>query len=358
LTNILVTACGSVGGINFVNALHQVPHHPYSIIGADYYPLNAKLCDYDAFYKSPRHRRPEYPELIREIVKKEKVDFIHPSLEGEARVIAIHCSDTKAKTFLPSTETSGVCQSKSLICDKLTSNCNLAKPSFHYRNFKKSLRVLFKNFGSPLWVRYDKGAGGRGSLKCEDPEAIHKWISLMVHLGKGKEKHFIIQPYLPGADYAFDSIWRNGELVTSFTRKRLSYLFPHLSLSGITGTPTASQIVYNDRVNVTAKNAVLTVDPSPHGIFCVDLKEDAEGVPFVTEVNCKPHTTMFLWSQISKHYSLLGYNLAHVYTMLGLGKIKQTCLSQFNLYPEDLILLRTIDAGVILIDKDEKVRLK
>jgi carbamoyl-phosphate synthase large subunit len=351
--NLLVTASGSIGAINYVNAMRKssyafVPNVKLKIIGTDYYPLNAKMNDLDVFYKSDKHHTPAYFTLIRKLVKDEQIDFVHPSIEAEARVVAIQCPD--APTFLPALETSGFCLSKHLVCNKLADE-ELAMPSYHYQNEKDRLDELFLLYGSPLWVRLETGAGARGGLACKTPKMIRKWISLIVELGQGKERNFMIQRYLCGADYAFDSIWFKGKLLTSFTRKRLSYLFPHLTLSHLTGTPTVSQIVHNQEVNKRAKSAILSIDKNASGIFCVDFKEDENGIPFVTEVNCKPHSTMFLWS-------LAGENLAEYYTKIGFNGVPPYVLPEFDLYADGLVLLRTLDAGAFILDGTKKIKLR
>jgi glutathione synthase/RimK-type ligase-like ATP-grasp enzyme len=352
MKTILVTAAGSIGAINYVRALRK--EMQVRIVGTDYYPLNAEMNSLDTFYKSPKHHTHDYPALINRLVQTENADFVHPSIENEARVIAIHGNpETLSKTYLPKLETSGLCLSKTEVCNTLSKQC-LAKPALYYSKIKDNLEGVFKMFGSPVWVRLQTGAGGRGSLACKTPETIHTWIKLITTLGKGKEKDFIIQPYLKGNDYSFVSLWFNGNLLTSFSKQRLSYLFPHLSLSGITGTPTVSQIVHDCRVNETGVKAILAIDNEPHGIFCVDLKED-DGEVYVTEINCKPQTTMFLWSYVASCMGCKQHNLAAYYTQTGIAKAFPYELPKYDLYPDDWLLLRHVDVGVKLVTKHGKV---
>ena len=106
----------------------------------------------------------------------------------------------------------------------------------------------------------------------------------------------MIQEYLPGKNIACDSLWYNGKMIASFTRERLEYPFKHISPSGITGTPTVSRIIIDERINEIAKKAILASDSNPNGSYAVDLKGNKEDKPIVTEIDSgKFHTTTALW---------------------------------------------------------------
>lgn len=175
--------------------------------------------------------------------------------------------------------------------------------------------------------------------------------------GRAKKSDFIAQEYLPGRDLAFDSLWHKGGLVTSYARERLEYPFTHISLSGVTGTPTVARIIHDEEVTRIGISAVKALSPRPHGFYSVDLKEDADGKPKVTEVDGKWHTTAPLWGYaFSKVKKDIKYNIAHVYVEIGLnGEVKQD-LPEKDLFPEGLYLIRHIDCGVLLKHGDDVFR--
>ena len=105
--------------------------------------------------------------------------------------------------------------------------------------------------GSPLWVRSKNGAGGNLSLLCTNSEEAKHWINLWIMRQKAQLGDFMIQEYLPGQNIAWDSFWFNGKLIASYTRERIEYPFKHISPSGITGTPTVSKIVVNEKEYLT-----------------------------------------------------------------------------------------------------------
>ena len=110
----------------------------------------------------------------------------------------------------------------------------------------------FSDLGAPLWVRARHGAGGRLSLLCNDSEEARLWVQLWVRRG-AEIGEFIIQEYLPGRNIAWDSLWADGKLVTSYARERLEYPFRHISPSGITGTPSVARIVHDARLDEVAQ---------------------------------------------------------------------------------------------------------
>jgi len=121
---------------------------------------------------------------------------------------------------------------------------------------KADIRTAFSKLGRPLWVRARHGAGGRLSLLCNDAAEARLWIELWVKRGGGRLDEFIIQEYLPGRNIAWDSLWQGGKLVTSYSRERLEYPFKHISPSGITGTPSVSRTIHDQRVNDSGQRAV------------------------------------------------------------------------------------------------------
>jgi carbamoyl-phosphate synthase large subunit len=205
-------------------------------------------------------------------------------------------------------------------------------------------------------VRARKGAGGRFSLKSNTINEALLWMKLWVTKGLAKWSDFIIEEFLPGRNIAWDSLWFNGKLITSFARERLEYIYPSLAPSGITGTPTVARIIHDKKVNEISEASVRALDKKPHGFFCVDLKENDLGVPCVTEVNVgKFHTTGSLWSYAAIKGLRLPwfYNLSYLYVQIAFqGDVPKENIQQCDIYPEGVYLLRHIDCGAWLYRDD------
>jgi len=89
-----------------------------------------------------------------------------------------------------------------------------------------------------------------------------------------------------------------------------------------------------------AEAAVSSVDADPHGVFCVDLREDETGQPRPTEINAgRFSTTVGLWSTSNGMRS----NFVALAAELAVGD--ESRLEHWEPLPEGLILSRHIDCG-------------
>lgn len=357
MTNILVTGSGGTGGINFIRALRlaeKQQNKKFQIVSTDHNPHYLKFPDSNIKVVSPRHDDPNFVPLLLELCKKYKIDFLHPHPSSEARVVMDNLTifnKAKVKTYLP--------QPTSIMPDKLEIHNALAKkhvrvPKTAQVNSFEDIDEAFSKLGVPLWIRARRGAGGRLGLKVQNAEEAKLWVELNCLQGRSSITDFVIQEYLPGRDLAFDSLWYKGQLVTSYCRERLEYFLKHISLSGITGTPTIARTLVDEKVTRIGVDAVKALDSKPHGFFSTDIKEDASGNCVVTEVDGKWHTTAPLWGYaFAKALNKPELNLAYQYLQLGLGGEADTELPKYDLFPANYFLVRQLDAGVILEHEDK-----
>lgn len=186
----------------------------------------------------------------------------------------------------------------------------------------------------PRWLRARHGAGAKAAILARSWAEAYHWFEFWRQ--REPSIDFVAEAFLPGRDLSWASLWHEGHLVADFARERLEYLYPHLTPEGLTGTPTRARIIHDlDLQNIAAK-AVLAVDPDPHGIFCVDLREDDFGILRPTEINAgRFSTTVGLWSLYSDRS-----NMAACAVDLAL---KGYC--GWDPLPEGLTLSRHIDCG-------------
>jgi carbamoylphosphate synthase large subunit len=346
--------------VNFVRAL-RASKRDYFIVGTDFNKYHILYPDVDARYLTPRHSDPSFVARISSLVREEKIDFLHPQPSSEAYVVAADRKKIGCSVFLPEKRVIEIGQ------DKLRSQQALSKKRVPVAKtrvissigdvkeaFSELALDLSSEPGSPLWVRARHGAGGRLSLLCNGYREAQHWIELWVLRGSAIDE-FIVQEYLPGRNIAWDSLWYEGKLVTSYARERLEYPFKHISPSGITGTPSVARIVHDDRLNEVAQAAVRAIDTHPHGAYSIDAKESANGEMCVTEVDSgKFHSTMPLWGYIAvKHLGMPWYaNLADLYVRLGTGEGVPASIPPIDLIPEGYYLLRDMDVGAYLWKED------
>jgi predicted ATP-grasp superfamily ATP-dependent carboligase len=350
--NIVITGAGGSGGINFVRALRLAEAQKrvkLFLVCTDHNPHFLNFPEADARFISPRHDDRDFVPMILKLVKKYRARFLHPHPSSEARVVSENIAlfkDEKVETYLP--------RGTSIMPDKLEihnalSKHNVSVPKTASISSLGDVDSAFLKLGHPLWIRAKSGAGGRLGLKVDTPEQAKHWVELNVLQNRAAIDDFILQEYLLGKDLAFDSLWFKGQLITSYSRERLQYFLRHISLSGITGTPTVARTVEDEKLNQVSIEAIRALDQKPHGFFSVDVKEDASGKPVVTEVDGKWHTTAPLWGYaFAKALNKPELNIAYQYLMLGLNGSLDDDLPPFNLFPTDHYLVRQLDAGVIL----------
>lgn len=112
------------------------------------------------------------------------------------------------------------------------------------------------------WVRDVAGAGGAGAQMASE--------------------------FLPGRNFSVEFVFHQGEPLGCFTKERLAY-----DIKGKKdplwqrGSSVVSRCVGNKEVLDVAVKAVERVNGTRklHGVFAVDLKENEQGVPKVTEIN-------------------------------------------------------------------------
>ena len=172
------------------------------------------------------------------------------------------------------------------------------------------------------------------------------WIHYWRTMRNLESKDFMLAEYLPGMEFAFQSIWKEGELITSQARERLEYIFGNLSPSGQSSSPSVARTVHRDDVNEIATKAVLAVDKNAPGPFCIDLKENRAGIPCITEINLGRFFTT------SNFFAKLGANMPYILVKLVFNEDIPD-LPKYNPLPENYYWIRLMDKGPILVKGEE-----
>jgi len=358
---ILVTGVGGIGGTNFIRALRLAESQTKSkmfIVGTEFNPFYIEFPDVDFRARTPRHSDKAFLPTLKGLLKRFQLEFVHPHPSVEARVVSERRREFEAvgaKIYLPLSE--DIMPDK-LRISQVLSSFNVPVPKTIHIKSKGDIDSAFKEMGSPLWMRTVSGAGGRLGLKVASTKEAGLWFKLNTLQGRADRSEFMLQEYLPGRDIAFDSLWFRGRLVTSFVRERLEYPLKHISLSGVTGTPSVAKIIHDEATNSAGSSAVRALNPEPHGFYSVDIKEEQGGHPKVTEVDGKWHTTAPLWGYaFGKAYNRSMYNIVQAYLELGYGEELSSELPQSNLFPEEHYLIRQMDSGIVLKGKGNLWRL-
>jgi len=340
---ICVTGAGGSAGMNFIKSLRHAPEDFY-IVGTDCSKYYAKLSQADKTYVLPSCNDPAYIEELNRVIKTESIEFIHAQPDPEVAFISEHRGEIYAKTLLPDARTIRIAQNKYRL-NVLLRDYKVPAPPTEKVVDSDNLRLLIKSNNKKLWLRAMRGAGSLAALPIYNFEQAYYWIEYWVTKGL-TWKDFIISDFLPGKEYAFQSIWYDGNLITSACRQRLEYLFQARMPSGQSSTPTIAKSVHNKLVNGVCRNAIKALDNEATGIFCVDLKEDENGIPCVTEIN----TGRFFTT--SNFFTLAGSNMPYYYILMGYGE-KLPNLKQYDAVLDGLFFVRQMDCGSVMFNEDE-----
>ncbi|HET6517338.1 MAG TPA: hypothetical protein VFG25_03855 [Nitrosopumilaceae archaeon] len=347
MKRILVTGCGGAAAANFVASL-RAADEDFFIIGTDVNKFHLELADVDIRYILPSALEPTYLEKLNQVIEKERVEFIHPQPDPEVLFLSRNREQIKTRLFLPAKQTIETCQNKMGLVDHLRRSQVPTAESYiidNETNLSKHVNKLLEN-NEKVWLRAIKGAGARASLPIKNTTHGKVWIDYwksMKGIGYGE---FMISEFLPGKEFAFQSIWKDGKLITSQARERIEYLFGYLTPSGQTSSPSVARTVHRDDVNKIATKAVLSLDENATGIFCVDLKENKDGVPCITEINAGRFFTT------SNFFSSVGSNMPSYYIKMAFDEDLPK-LSQYNPLEKDLYWIRGMDMGFKLVKENQ-----
>ena len=351
MKRILCTGAGGPAGINFVMSLRLAPEKMF-IAGTEANEYYLHLAPTKKRSLVPRAKDPSYVDRLNEIIREEKIEFLHAQPDVEVAAVSENREKIKAAVFLPSKRAVKACQDK-LESAQVWKKKNVPVARTIELRDERDVDTAFEEFGSPIWVRARYGAGGKGSTPADNRETAASWIKYWKSRNVNWE--FIAQEHLPGRNIAFHSLWKDGELIVSMARERLEYIYPYLAPSGIMGTPAVQRTVHDEAVNKIGTEAVLAVDSGFNGIASVDLKENALGGPCVTEINPgRMFTTSFFFSYASKVLrNDFCANIPYLYTRLA---FKETVpnMPKYNVLPADVYWIRHMDAPARLV-KDGKV---
>lgn len=347
MRRILVTGAGGSAAANFVHSLRLAPE-PFYVVGTDTSKFHLELAPVDARYLLPPADDPGYLDELNALVEMERVEVVHPQPEQEVLVLAREHERVRAATLLPSVETVGICQDKATFAGRVA-EAGLPAPQFARADDEDTLREATASMlenREQAWVRAVRGAGARASLPVSSPDQAVAWVRYWIERQGLAFADFMVSEFLPGREFAFQSVWFHGRLVTSAARERLEYVFGHLMPSGQSSSPSVARTVHRDDVNELAARAVMAVDAEATGVFCVDLKEDESGRPLVTEINAGRFFTT------SNFLAEAGANMPYTYVRLALGESLDG-LPRFDAVEPDLYWVRMIDMGFKLVREDE-----
>ena len=348
MQHILVTGAGGSAGNNVCWSLRVSDEGKRLVLsGTDSDKTSIELNSWiDNAYELPPATSPQYLRKLNEVIRRDKVELVFPQPDPEVGRLSRDRDRVRTRMFLPDISAVDVCQDKYAALLKwskkgLRKTPVVLSPRNHHR------KELSRGIEFPCWVRARHGAGGSLSCLAKNWASVEYWIGY--HWSERLKTDFVVEEYLPYRDYCFMSIWNEGTLVTSMVRERLSWVGHRIDGTG--GTSKLNRVVHSDRVNEAALGAIRTISDRPHGIFCVDLKEDQGKNPRPTEINCRFTTNVHYLTLASLKMGRPEWNFPWLAAKIALGENLPRCRT-VNALPEGLWFTKNTDMGFTMVKND------
>jgi carbamoyl-phosphate synthase large subunit len=340
---VLLAEAGTVPSNNLVRSLRAAGD--FAIVGCSADRFLLKKSDVDRKYLVPVASHPAFVEVLVDIIRKEGVAVLIPTSDPMVWTICQVRDRLPCRICLPSAPTIRVCQDKYELTTLLRSHGVPAPRTLPVTTFD-ALEDLFERLGgAPLWCRLRAGSAGRGASLVRTLAEAREWLRVWRRHGVS-ETTFTLSEYLPGRDYACQSLWRDGELVLAKAHERLSYLPGPIHPSAVATLSALAKTTADRRVVDIGTAAIRAIDKSATGVFGVDLRSDAQGLPMVTEINAG---RMYATTNL---LDLTGtYNMAAIYVKLALGDPVHLD-TPYDL-SEDYYLVRAVDTPPAVFHADE-----
>lgn len=342
---LLVTGACGVTSRSVVRSLmiSKVFKNEIEFIGTDVcdnlYGIYEKL--YSRVYYVPAFNDMHYREVMEEIIEKEQIDAAIIIPEPEVLYWSEHPFNVKYLKIPPKF---GRCVLSKKRLYECLDGMELA-PKFQIVNNNAVLMDIEKIiFSYPFWVRdYSEGTtSGKGSFSPQNEKELKAWFTI-----NHKIDHFMLSEYLPGRNLACFLLYSGRKLLKYGVAERIDYLMGKVAISGITGNTSKGKLL-NDKgvVDVARKAVELVVSKTGetmNGIVVVDLKENKNGFPLVTEINIR-HVAF------TSSFANAGFNFSEYHLLCALGRDKELTPEKEMFYPKDNLILRDVDGLPIYLE--------
>lgn len=282
---VLVLRAGTGATNNLIRSL-KAGDRSLVVVGCHHDVFSLRKSTADRNYLVCRPDERGFASSLRRVVAMARVDLVIPNTDEDVKTISRLRHELPCHVFLPADRVIDLCQ------DKYSLTCRLASrgvpvPATVPVESLATVEEAFEKLAlhSIVWCRIRKGAGSVAATPVRTSEHARGWIRYWQEMRGVPHDAFTLSEYLPGRDYACQSLWMDGSLVLIKTTERLSYFGGGHTPSGVSSVGGVHKTVREPRVAEVSAAAVRAVDPDASGAFSVDLKENTDGEPCVTEIN-------------------------------------------------------------------------
>jgi carbamoyl-phosphate synthase large subunit len=312
---ILIVGAGTAASQNLLRSL-KAADSDLVVAGCHHDRFVLNLWSGDSKYLVPRFTAPTFPEVLKRIIESEQIDLVIPTSDAEVEAVSRVRDRISGSCFLPEAALIELCRDKHRTVARLRA-AGIRAPETHAVTDLDEIESIFARFGDriPLWCRPRSGTCARGGGAVHTPDQARRWIRMWDEMRGIRPTDFALSEYLPGREILCQSLWRDGSLVLSNTFERISYFGADNIPSGVTSLSSLAKTVVDPRAVKMCADAIRVLAPHASGAFSIDVKEDALGVPYITEINAGR-----LFMAMTAFDSVLKYSMSLTYVRLGLGE--------------------------------------
>jgi carbamoyl-phosphate synthase large subunit len=314
-SRVLVTGAGGGAAASLIRDL-RAAEPTLAFVGChdDRFALAKSPAERNWLVHAPAH--PDYVASLARVIAREGVDVAVPTTDGATLAMARGRATLPCRVFLPAVETIERCQDKLHLARRLAAAGVPVAETEPVRDLADVDAAFARLAHHPaVWCRARRGAGSVGAAPVRRAEQARAWIAYWEEMRGVPASDFALAEYLPGRDFSAHSLWQDGRPLLTKTCERLSYFVAGGSPSGTSSVSALSRTGQHPDVAAVCVAAVRAVDPRATGVFNLDLKGNAAGVPCVTEINAGR------FSSGPGLFDLAGkYHMSALYVRLALGE--------------------------------------
>lgn len=343
---VLVTRAGTGATNNLIRSL-RAGDADLIVVGCHSDHFFLKKSRADRSYLIPTLEHPGLADALRYVVQTEQIDVIIPTTDDDVCALSELRDSIACRFFLPAAPTVALCQDKYALATRLEAEEVPVPKTFAVADLDHLDEPFGRLMPAPrVWCRIRTGTGSLGATPVRSAEQARNWIRYWAEMRDVATTAFTLSEYLPGRDFACQSLWKNGELVLMKTTERVSYFGGAGGASGVSSIGGLHKTIHEPEVAAVCARAIRAIDVSATGAFSIDLKEDRNARPCVTEINVGRFLTGTpIFDLTGKH------NMAVTYVRLALDRPLH--IEEAYDVVEGYYMIRDLDAEPDIFHADE-----
>lgn len=347
MSRLLITGAGGSAATNVIDSL-RIAQADLTVIACDSSSYMLSLSKGDERYLLPHASEEIYLDALTARIMESEPDVLLAQPDQEVTIIANNTSTLSTGLFFPDKESIAICADKSLL-NGVLENAQIPIPKsiqLASKSSESDLDTFLKTYGKS-WVRARRGAGSRASLPVSTAKQAIAWISWWNEEKALRVEDFMVSEFLPGREYAFQAVYQNGRLIAGEARERVEYLFGFMTPSGQSSSPSVAKSTRRKDIYDIGISAIEAVSQVPHGVYGVDIKENRDGTPCVTEINAgRFYTTSHFFARAGVNMPDLAFRASKGEDLKEIG---------VGVLEEGLTWIRMMDMGSCLQDSKGNV---